>query len=216
MLSVVLVFILSYLLGALPTAIIVGKLSRGIDIRQHGSGNAGGTNVFRVLGWKPGLFVMLVDAFKGFVAAYWLPRLAFATAPIPPDTLHLLCGIAAIIGHIWTVFAGFRGGKGVGTAAGVLLALYPLVVPICLAIFCLVLALTRIVSISSMLAAISFPIVLSLFRYVWHKPVPDAFYYFSFFAAALIIFTHRSNIKRLLNGTENKFGKKKEQAETRV
>jgi acyl phosphate:glycerol-3-phosphate acyltransferase len=212
MMSSVLVVILAYLVGAIPTAIIVGKLLRGIDIRQHGSGNAGGTNVFRVLGWKPGLFVMLMDAFKGFVAAYWVPRLAFSTAVMPNETLQLLCGMAAIVGHIWTVFAGFHGGKGVGTAAGMLLALYPLVVPICLAVFALVLALTRIVSISSILAAVSFPVVLSLFRYVCYErvpTVPTVFYYFSFFAATLIIFTHRSNIKRLLNGTENKFGKKK-------
>jgi acyl phosphate:glycerol-3-phosphate acyltransferase len=209
MITLLLVLVAAYLLGSIPTAIIVGKLLRGIDIRQHGSGNAGGTNVFRVLGWKPGVSVMLIDVFKGFVATYWLPQLAFAATTLELQTVQLLCGVAAIVGHIWTVFAGFRGGKGVGTAAGMLLALFPLAVLICLAVFAIMLFATRIVSISSMTAAVAFPIVLSLFKYVWQKPVTPTLYYFSFFAAALIVFTHRSNIKRLLNGTENKFGKKK-------
>ncbi|HPI73527.1 MAG TPA: glycerol-3-phosphate 1-O-acyltransferase PlsY [bacterium] len=215
MLLVLLVLLLAYLLGSLPTALVVGKLMRGIDIRQHGSGNAGGTNVFRVLGWKPGLFVMLMDAFKGFVAAIWLPRLAFSAAVLPQDTLCLFGGLAAIIGHIWTVFAGFRGGKGVGTAAGVLLALYPpLVVLICFVVFLLVLALTRIVSISSISAAVAFPVVLSILKYSGSRPISATLYYFSFFAALLIIYTHRSNIRRLLNGTENKFGKKGKPTQT--
>jgi len=215
MVLVLLVLLLAYLLGSLPTALVVGKLMRGIDIRQHGSGNAGGTNVFRVLGWKPGLFVMLMDAFKGFVAAIWLPRLAFSAAVLPQDTLCLFGGLAAIIGHIWTVFAGFRGGKGVGTAAGVLLALYPpLVVLICFVVFLLVLALTRIVSISSISAAVAFPVVLSILKYSGSRPISATLYYFSFFAALLIIYTHRSNIRRLLNGTENKFGKKGKPTQT--
>ena len=209
MITLLLVLVAAYLLGSIPTAIIVGKLLRGIDIRQHGSGNAGGTNVFRVLGWKPGVFVMLIDVFKGFVATYWLPRLAFAATTLEPQTVQLLCGIAAIVGHIWTVFAGFRGGKGVGTAAGLLLALYPLAVLICLAVFAIMLFATRIVSISSITAAVAFPVVLTLFKYAGHRPITPLLYYFSFFAALLIIFTHRSNLKRLLNGTENKFGKKK-------
>jgi acyl phosphate:glycerol-3-phosphate acyltransferase len=213
MISTLLAIVLAYLVGSIPTALVAGKLLRGIDIRQHGSGNAGGTNVFRVLGWKPGVAVMLVDVFKGFVASYGVPQLAYSSTVLPADLLALLCGIAAIIGHIWTVFAGFRGGKGVGTAAGVLLALYsPLVVLICFAVFLLVLLLTRIVSISSMSAGVAFPAVLSLFKYAWQQPVSSIYYYFSFFAAGLIIFTHRSNIKRLLNGTENRFGKKKESA----
>jgi len=203
-----LLIVLAYLIGAIPTAIIVGKVVRGIDIRQHGSGNAGGTNVFRVLGWQPGVLVMLFDVFKGFVAAEWIPLLAGTNLSIPFAALQLLCGIAAIVGHIWTVFAGFRGGKGVGTAAGMLLALHPLAVLICFAIFLVVLFATRIVSISSISGAVAFPLLLTWFRYLG-KPVADSLYYFSFFAAALIIFTHRSNIRRLLNGTENKFGKKK-------
>jgi acyl phosphate:glycerol-3-phosphate acyltransferase len=209
MINFLLIILLCYLVGAFPTSIVTGRLLRGIDIREHGSGNAGGTNVFRVLGWKPGLFVMLFDAFKGFVATFWLSRLAFGTISLTNESIMLLCGTAAIVGHIWTVFAHFKGGKGVGTAAGMLVALYPLALLICLAIFFIVFLTTRIVSVGSLSAAIALPIVLTHFRTVFDKPVSNVLYVFSFFAAALIIFTHRSNIKRLLEGTENRFRKSK-------
>jgi len=211
MLSLLVIFVISYLLGSIPTSIIVGKLLRGIDIREHGSGNAGGTNVFRVLGWKPGVFVMVFDAFKGFVAAFWVSQIVLSPIPIEHELVQIIAGLAAIIGHIWTVFAGFKGGKGVGTAAGMLLALFPIALLICLAIFAIMLFSTKIVSISSITAAVSLPIILTIFRYVAGIEVATSLYIFGFFAAALIVFTHRSNIKRLLNGTENKFGKKKNQ-----
>ncbi len=209
MINFLLVFVLCYLVGSFPTSIVTGRLLRGIDIREHGSGNAGGTNVFRVLGWKPGLFVMLFDAFKGFATTFWLSRLAFGTISLTNESIMLLCGAAAIIGHIWTIFARFKGGKGVGTAAGMLVALYPLALLICLGIFFIVFLTTRIVSVGSITAAIALPIVLTIFRTLVDKPVSNVLYIFSFFATALIIFTHRSNIKRLLNGTENRFGKSK-------
>ncbi len=201
-------FISAYLIGSVPTAIIVGKALKGIDIRDFGSGNAGGTNVFRVLGWKPGLFVMLFDVFKGFLATYWLPQW-LPGAPLELSTAQLLSGCAAISGHIWTIFAGFRGGKGVGTAAGMLLALFPLALVMCLGIFLVVLIITRIVSISSITAALSFPVILTLFRHLLHIDVPVPLYLFSFVAAALIVFTHRSNIRRLMAGTENRISGKK-------
>lgn len=206
---IIFVLILAYLIGSIPTSIIVGRVLKGIDIRKYGSGNAGGTNVFRVLGWKPGLFVMLVDVFKGFVATFWVARLAFDATTAAPELVQILMGLSAIIGHIWTIFAGFRGGKGVGTAAGMLLALYPLALLICLAVFAAVLFTSRIVSLSSMIASVTLPVVLTLFKYLMHIDVAPALYYFSFLAAALIVFTHRSNIKRLLQGTENRFGKRK-------
>lgn len=207
MLNVLIMIALAYVVGSFPTSIIVGKLLRGIDIREHGSGNAGGTNVFRVLGAGPGIFVMLVDAFKGFAATYWVSKIGGAA--LEPGLLMLLAGVAAIAGHIWTVFAGFRGGKGVGTAAGMLLALFPKALLVCLLIFGLMLLLTRIVSVSSMTAAVALPVTLSVFRYALGWEVPTSLYVFSFFAAALIIFTHRSNIRRLVNGTENRIGKKR-------
>lgn len=209
MISIIVIIALSYLIGSFPTSIVVGKLLKGIDIREHGSGNAGGTNVFRVLGWKPGVFVMAFDAFKGFAAAFWISQIAISPIPIEHELVQIIAGLAAIIGHIWTVFAGFKGGKGVGTAAGMLLALYPWALLICALVFGIVLFLTRIVSISSITAAVTLPVVLTVLRYCIGKEVVFSLYIFGFFAAALIVFTHRSNIKRLLAGTENKFGKKK-------
>ena len=131
MVNLAIVIVLSYIVGSIPTSIIASKISRGLDIRQHGSGNAGGTNVMRVLGWKIGLAVILFDLFKGVVATmfvarlFWDPSLPFQNrTPFEDFTVvQIICGVAAILGHIWTLFAGFRGGKGVATGAGMLLAL---------------------------------------------------------------------------------------------
>ena len=212
MLSILVIIVLSYVIGSFPTSIIVGRLLKGIDIRQHGSGNAGGTNVFRVLGPAPGIFVMLFDAFKGFAATFWVSKIVIDSMPLETGMIMILAGVSAILGHIWTIFAGFKGGKGVGTAAGMLAALFPKALLICLAVFFIVLFASKIVSLSSMSAAVALPITLTLFRYVFNVEVLTSLYIFSFIAAALIIFTHRSNIKRLMNGTENKFGKKKKPA----
>jgi len=209
MLSLLVIVVLSYIIGSFPTSIIVGKLLKGIDIREHGSGNAGGTNVFRVLGPGPGIFVMLFDAFKGFAATFWVSRIVLDSVPLDAGMVMILAGVGAIVGHIWTVFAHFRGGKGVGTAAGMLLALFPKALLVCLLVFFVVLFVSKIVSLSSMSAAITLPITLSVFKFALNMPVANSLYVFSFIAAALIVFTHRSNIKRLLNGTENRFGKKK-------
>jgi glycerol-3-phosphate acyltransferase PlsY len=211
MLSILVIIVLSYLIGSFPTSIIVGRLLKGIDIREHGSGNAGGTNVFRVLGPGPGISVMLFDAFKGFAATFWVSRIVIDSMPLESGMIMILAGVSAILGHIWTIFAGFKGGKGVGTAAGMLAALFPKALLICLAVFFIVLFISKIVSLSSMAAAIALPITLTFFRYMFDMRVVTSLYVFSFIAAALIVFTHRSNIKRLMNGTENKFGKKKQQ-----
>ncbi|MBN2413880.1 glycerol-3-phosphate 1-O-acyltransferase PlsY [candidate division KSB1 bacterium] len=209
MLSIILIVVIGYLVGSFPTSIITGKILRGIDIREHGSGNAGATNVFRVLGWKPGIFVMAFDIFKGFAVTYWISRITIGTVPLDFELMQIIAGCSAIFGHIWTVFANFHGGKGVGTAAGMLIALYPTALLICLGVFIIVFLLSRIVSLSSISAAITLPVVLTIFRYGINKPVPLSLYIFGFFVSVLIIYTHRSNIKRLLNGTENRFGRKK-------
>jgi glycerol-3-phosphate acyltransferase PlsY len=212
MLSFFAVVLTSYLLGSFPTSIIVGKILRGadFDIRKEGSGNAGGTNVFRVLGWKPGLFVMLVDTLKGFVATLWLSRWQpFGPSHVDATVLPIICGVAAVIGHIWTVFAGFRGGKGVGAAAGMIVALYPIAALVCLGIFIGVVYLTRFVSLGSITAAVCLPLVLFLGEKVFKNEVPDAMFQFSLALTVLIIFTHRQNIRRLLAGTENRFGQKR-------
>ena len=137
MLNVIFLIITAYLVGSLPTAIIAGRLLKKIDIREHGSGNAGATNVFRVLGWKAGLVVLAIDIFKGFVVVQWLVGIVDYNI----ESLvyfQLIAGISAIFGHIWTIFAGFKGGKGVGTAAGVCLGLQPFAVFICLLLLQLV------------------------------------------------------------------------------
>jgi len=211
MISVLIIIAVAYLVGSFPTSIIVVRMLRGIDIREHGSGNAGGTNVFRVAGKVPGIFVMLFDVFKGFAATFWVSQIIIGTPPVlEREILMLIAGVAAMCGHIWTIFANFKGGKGVGTAAGMLIALFPKALFVCLAVFVIVLFTTKIMSLASMSAAITLPITLSIFKYVLGWPVASVLYVFSFIMAALIVFTHRSNIQRLLNGTENKFGQKKD------
>jgi glycerol-3-phosphate acyltransferase PlsY len=208
----ILLIALSYLSGSIPTAIITGRILKNIDIREHGSGNAGATNVFRVLGWRAGLVVLLIDMLKGFLAAWLLVRVLDGPWSYPDSRIYwqLLAGIIAILGHIWTVFAGFKGGKGVGTAAGVFLGLALLPVLICLILFILVVAKTRYVSLGSISSAVFLPIVLSVNKFFLHFEVPGAMLLVSILLAVLIVFTHRENIKRLIQGRENKisFGRK--------
>lgn len=207
MASLVVILGLSYLIGSIPTSIITGKVLRGIDIRDYGSGNAGGTNVVRVLGWKPGIFVMTVDVVKGFVATYFVSQIrVFGPVPLDPVALKLLAGFAAVFGHIWTVFAQFRGGKGVGTAGGMIIALFPVAAAICFVVFLVVALISRYVSLASISAAVSLPIVLLILRRGFGYDVPAVLFVFSLFATGLIVYTHRSNIRRLLEGTENRFG----------
>jgi len=204
---IVITFILSYLLGSIPTSVWVGKTFHGIDVRDHGSGNAGATNVIRVLGWKTGIPVMLVDVAKGWLSAY-LPVL-FSLAESNSGqliSLQIFTGLAAIIGHVFPVFAGFRGGKGVGTTFGVLLALHPLLTLSCIGVFLIILFATGYVSVSSMSAGLAFPIFLFT---IFHTP-SLVFKIFSVFVAIALILTHRKNIKRLLKGEESKFLKRKQ------
>ncbi len=202
----VIAVVLAYLAGSVPSAVWAGKIFHGIDVREHGSGNAGATNTVRVLGWKTGIPVLLFDLFKGWLAAM-LPRFLDA-APEGSETLMVLqivCGLAAILGHVFPVFAGFRGGKGVATTFGVLLALHPLLTLTCAGIFLLVLLISGYVSLSSMTAVAMFPILLlTLFRTpsVWLIA-------FSVFVAVAVIITHTKNIKRLLKGEEKRFIRRK-------
>ena len=199
----------SYVTGSIPTSIIVGKIFKGIDIRKHGSGNAGATNVFRVLGWKQALIVVVVDIFKG-----WLPAAVYATSlfqgqPIEETgVLQILCGFAAVLGHTYTIFAEFKGGKGVGTLGGMLLALFPVSVPLCLIVFAVVLILTGYVSVGSILASAALPIFLFILPPLgFADTAPLSLLIFSLLVPWFIIFTHRSNISRLRSGAENRFEK---------
>jgi len=191
--KVYLLVLLGYLLGSVPTGYILGSLA-GIDIRQAGSGNVGATNVARVVGKGRGIFTLVADVAKGFVpviVALNLGLTAGATA---------LVGIAAFLGHLYPVFLRFQGGKGVATALGVFLGLAPSAVSILIVIFAVVLATTRIVSLSSMGTAVCAPIVFWLF---FHSPILTGM---SLFIAAMIVLRHRSNIQRLRAGTEPKLG----------
>lgn len=207
-LHLILLLLLSYVTGSFPTAILAGKL-HSIDIREHGSGNAGGTNVYRVLGWKPALIVAGVDVFKGWLPAAWYALSFFQNQPIADSgVVQILCGFAAVLGHTYTVFGGFKGGKGVGTLAGVLLALFPLAFPLCLVVFALTLMTTGYVSLGSILASASLPIfLLVLPKFTSAEAAPLSLLIFSLLIPWFIIFTHRSNISRLRDGTENRFEK---------
>jgi acyl phosphate:glycerol-3-phosphate acyltransferase len=192
---------LAYLMGSIPTAVWVSKKFHNIDVREHGSGNAGATNVIRVLGWKTGVPVIIIDVAKGSLAAL-LPvfmHLAPSGSALLIN-LQIIAGIAAIVGHILPVFAGFRGGKGVATIFGVLLAVNFYLTLSCFAVFLLVFLATGIVSISSMLAGIAFPMLLF---FVFDTP-SVVFRVFSILVALALLITHRKNIGRLLKGKESR------------
>ena len=189
----------AYLLGSVPTAVIVGRRLKGIDIRTEGSGNAGATNAARILGFKAGLIVVVVDTAKGLAAVLLVSRIA----PLPGLAGSVLCGIAAVAGHVFPVFAGFRGGKGVATSAGAAIALFPILAPFCLLFFLLIAALSRWVVVASLTAACALPAL-----YIVSCAFGAAFdpWLMAFSAAVFLIagFTHRGNIARLFRGEEKK------------
>ncbi len=192
----------AYLIGSVASALWIGKLVYGIDIRQHGSGNAGATNVIRVLGYKAGIPVMMFDVFKGWLAvqlATWINPAGLQGDPL--IYLRISMAIAVVLGHVFPVFAGFRGGKGVGTFAGVGIALFPLALLIVLGIFALVLAVTHYVSLSSIIGSIAFPFAVILISCERNPALVGL----SVVVALFIPWTHRKNISRLLKGEENKF-----------
>ena len=207
------VLILSYLLGSLPSSIIIGKLFFKKDIREFGSGNAGGTNAVRVFGWPAGMAVILIDVAKGACAVLFITQLPLfgsqMTSLLSADGTALAAGAAAVVGHIWTVFASFRGGKGVATAAGMIVALYPAGFSATLVIFVAAVLLTGIVSVGSLSAAISFPLVLYALDTSGLSLVSPLLLGFSIPITLLILFTHRNNIGRLLRGEEKRLFRKK-------
>ena len=216
MIPIAVITILSYLVGSIPTSIIVARNRRGIDIRQHGSGNAGGTNVFRVLGWKAGLFVIVADMAKGLFATMVIARLMYGPIPFANKTpfddftvVQIIAGCAAILGHIWTLFAGFKGGKGIATAGGMLLGISPVEVAVSLGVFLIVLLLSQYVSLGSLSAAVSFPLTMFLRENLFMVEINGyhTLIYFSIAISLLVFFTHRANIKRLLAGTENRIAR---------
>lgn len=205
--SLFLIILLSYLVGSFPTSIVVGRMSRRIDIREHGSGNAGGTNAIRVLGWKAGLFVALVDVGKGALAALLVSRIRVDGLAVDPELVQIIAGTSAVVGHIWTVLAKFKGGKGVATAAGMLIAIYPWTALVCVFIFIAIVLTTRYVSVGSITATGAAPIVLIILNYTFNQAVSYSALLWMVLLSGLIFFAHRSNIRRLIDGTENRFEK---------
>lgn len=211
--SLAFVVVIAYLVGSIPSSIIVSKIKEGIDIRDHGSGNAGGTNVIRVLGLKYGLIVIGFDILKGYVATMLVPHLMYGPIPFTNRTpfedftvMQLICGSSAIVGHIWTVFGGFRGGKGIATAGGMLLGLAPTEVLVSVTVFAIVFVASRYVSLGSISAAVVFPLTMFLRENIFHDEVQGygTLIFFSIGICLLLIYTHRENIRRLLKGTENR------------
>jgi glycerol-3-phosphate acyltransferase PlsY len=202
MFNVLILILTAYIVGSFPTAIIAGRLLKGIDIRTQGSGNAGATNVLRVLGWKAGLSVLLIDMLKGFIPVFFVAPY-FSAAGLDTIYLQIIAAFGAIIGHVYTVFAGFKGGKGVGTAAGVFLGLAPAGFSVALLVFIMVVWITRFVSLGSLLAALSLLLVLSYQKFILHN-LPSALYILAAVVVILIWYSHRENIRRLLKGQENK------------
>jgi len=213
MLNLIIIVILSYLIGSIPTSILIARGVKGIDIRQHGSGNAGGTNVFRVLGWKYGVLTILFDATKGAIAVILISRLYLGSFPFPNATpfddftlVQIIAGIAAVIGHIWTVFAEFKGGKGIATSLGFLIAIITVDMLLALAVFFLVVSISRYVSLGSIAAAISVPLILIVRENIFNVDI--AGYHtilpFAIFLAFLVMYTHRANIERLVKGSERR------------
>jgi acyl phosphate:glycerol-3-phosphate acyltransferase len=196
----------SYLLGAIPTSYITARLFRHIDLREHGSRNLGATNLYRVLGWKFAIPVALFDMAKGLV-----PVLVFAPRASSSELFGLICGIMAVLGHVYSVFVRFKGGKGVATAAGVMLALTPVALGASFAVWFVVVGLTGYVSLGSILSAAVFPAAV----WILDPPEQPIILWLDVAMAAAIIWLHRGNIGRLLKGTENRFGRRGMPAGTR-
>jgi len=198
---------LSYLLGSVSGSMLMGKL-KGVDIREMGSGNAGGTNAFRTMGTSFALGVLFIDVLKGFIAVKFVPSLKLGgiltTNSLNMEFIHILCSIGVVLGHVYPVYYGFKGGKGAGTMVGVLAALFPIYLIIGLPIWLLILIFSGYVGLSTIIAAIVFPICTHIF---YLKGIYSPFGLFSVMIALFIIYTHRSNIHRMVDGKENRFDK---------
>ncbi len=199
--SELLLFILAYIFGSIPTSVWVSKHFFDVDIRDYGSGNAGATNTYRVLGAKWGTFVMVIDVLKGLVATSLVVFMPYYMNNAFAKTNFMVgLGLSAIVGHIFPIFADFKGGKGVATLFGMIIALQPIVAVCCVGVFLLVLFLTRFVSLSSILASVSFAVFI---LFIWNEKEP-LYRIFAVSVALMVILTHQKNINRILKGTESK------------
>ncbi len=212
MFSIIVIILLSYLLGSIPTSVWVGRLYKKVDIRHYGSGNPGATNVFRILGWKAGVIVALIDLAKGFIAAYFICNLGYVIGDIPSHVgiwnthifLQIIAGLSAVLGHMFPLYAHFKGGKGVITAAGALYAIEPWSISAAILVFLIVLLITHYVSFASITAAFIYPFVMLFMRYVLLIHLDGSQIIFASVLAVGIIVKHLQNIRRLLSGNENR------------
>ena len=194
----VLLLLCAYLLGSVSGSLLLGRL-RGVDIRRHGSGNAGGTNALRTLGWRLALGVVAIDVGKGALAAWLALRFAPLGQALDVTAHGYAAAACAVVGHVWPLWHGFRGGKGAATAVGGLLMLWPWSIGVLLPVWMLVLVATGYVGLSTLLAALALPLL------AWGTDAEPARLWFSMFAALFIAFTHRANLQRLRQGTESRF-----------
>lgn len=200
----VLLILLGYVCGSIATSVWISKGVYGKDIRTQGSGNAGATNVYRVLGWKPALVVVFVDIGKGALPTALVPYLFDIPSPDQLVWLQILTGFSAVAGHCWTIFAGFRGGKGVATGAGMLLVLYPIAVPVCILVFALVVWRTKMVGLASICAATALPLTMIIHMFFLGGTSSLPLLILGGSLLPFVLYTHRANIARMINGTENK------------
>jgi acyl phosphate:glycerol-3-phosphate acyltransferase len=201
---VILILLLTYFIGSIPTAWIVGKLFGGAlyDIRDHGSGNVGTTNVIRNLGWLPGLITFLVDSLKGFAVVFWMPVLI--APPMEYETARVLLSAIALIGHTFPVYINFRGGKAVATTVGIIFAFRWEIGLICMAVFLVALLISRQSGVASMSAAFAFPVTNLVFLFLLQEPIPQPMLWFSIVLPFYILYTHRENIRKICRGNNKK------------
>lgn len=208
-LSAIAIIVVAYLLGSIPSAVWIGKKYYGIDIREHGSKNAGTTNMLRVLGKRAALPVFIIDYFKGFVAVILtsLMRYDEAVSDAWLINLRIIATVAVVIGHIYPIFAGFKGGKGVATLLGAGTGIYAPILLLCFGVWCVVFAIWHYVSLASMVAGCCYPCFVMIFSTMTYNPAAPfesvPFIIFSWVVAILLVITHRKNIGRLREGTES-------------
>lgn len=210
----ILIILASYLIGSIPWGVIISKLFFGFDIRTQGSGNMGSTNVIRVLGKKWGFIVQILDMLKGTIAVYIVASILGHELINPnnplfsnPQLIKIVAGISAVLGHIFSMFVSFKGGKGINTAAGMLIGIVPVDFGICAFFFMIAVSTTGYISLGSIIAAVILPSSMLIRYNIFRINIPGYFtlIYFLIGLAVLIVYTHRENIKRLLEGKENRF-----------
>lgn len=198
--NIAVLIVLAYLIGSIPTAVWVSKRLFGIDIREHGSGNAGATNTFRILGARAGTAVMIIDMLKGFIAVKLALFAPYSIHSEQSVNLQIFLGLFAVVGHIFPIWAEFKGGKGIATLFGMILSIQPLVAVSMVGVFMLMLYVTRYVSLSSITASIAFPLMIF---FIFREP-ELSYRIFAIATAFLVVLTHHKNINRLINGSESK------------